>query len=98
MLAVKSPMEKADQGKITVLLFGYLKEAAGKKRLEVIRRDTLLETLIEIRKQYPSLDAKMDTATYVILLDGVNLIGKDLNQVTVRNGDIITLVPFAAGG
>ena len=91
-------MEKADQGKITVLLFGYLKEAAGKKRLEVIRRDTLLETLIEIRKQYPSLDAKMDTATYVILLDGVNLIGKDLNQVTVRNGDIITLVPFAAGG
>ncbi len=98
MLAVKSTMEKEDQGKITVLLFGYLKEATGKKRLKVIGRGTFLETLVEIRKQYPSLDAKMDTATYVVLLNGVSLLGKDLSQVTIRDGDIITLVPFAAGG
>ena len=91
-------MEKEDQGKITVRLFGYLKEAAGKKRLEVFRRDTLLETLVEIRKQYPSLDAKMDTAAYVILLNDANLLGKDLSQVKIRDGDIITFVPFVAGG
>ena len=91
-------MEKEDQGKITVLLFGYLKEAAGKKRLKVYGRGTLLETLVEIRKQYPSLDAKIDTAAYVILLNDVSLLGKDLSQVTIKDGDIITLVPFAAGG
>jgi molybdopterin converting factor small subunit len=91
-------MEKEDQGKITVLLFGYLKEAAGKKRLEVICRETLLETIVEIRKQVPSLDAKMDIATYTILLNGVSLLGKDLSQVTIKDGDIITFVPFAAGG
>jgi molybdopterin converting factor small subunit len=98
MGAVKSTMEKEDQGKITVQLFGYLREAAGKKRLKVNSRGTLLETLAETRKEYPSLDAKMDTAAYVILLNDVNLLGKDLSQVILKEGDIITFVPFVAGG
>lgn len=98
MPVVEIAMKKKEQIKITILLFGFLQESVGKKRLKVIGRTTVLETLAEIRKQYPSLREKMDIAAYVILLNGINLLGKDLGQVTLRDGDIITFVPFAAGG
>ena len=91
-------MKKKEQINITILLFGYLQESVGKKRLKVIGRDTIFDTLVEIKKQHPSLHAKMGVAAYVMLLNGVNLLGKDLSQVTLKEGDIIAFVPFVAGG
>ena len=83
---------------VQIQLHGYLKIRHATSPLMLEVSPLLHDALQEIREQIPGLDENLSRGSILVLVNGVNLQQTGGQPVTLAEGDIITLVPFVAGG
>ena len=83
---------------VEIQLHGHLKTRQSASPLTFEVSPLLHEALHEIREQVPGLDEDLRKGSFLVLVNGVNLLRAGSQPVTLAENDIITLVPFAAGG
>jgi molybdopterin converting factor small subunit len=83
---------------IVIGLYGYLREATGMASVHLTTLPTMGDAILTLRGEYSDVENEIDTGHYTVVLNGLSLLGKNLFDVPVQEGDVVDLVPFVAGG
>lgn len=88
---------------VTCALFGPLREAAGRKHVEVDLDPpvVLTDVLAKLGEQCPELESTVvdvDTDTIAITVDGTNVKQRDGLETVVEEDEVVRLTPPIVGG
>ena len=96
----KVQMKKAnrDMRMISVKLLGGARRAVGKERLEIEKNDAKLHDIVEILRSMSSNNNIFDSNNLLIVVNGVESSMLGGLNATVKDGDVISIVPVVHGG
>jgi len=83
---------------INVKLLGGARRAIGKDRLEIERQDVKLHEIVEILRSMSSNSNIFDSGNLLIVVNGVESSMLGGLDATVKDGDVISIVPVVHGG
>ena len=93
-------MKKAnrDMRMINVKLLGGARKAIGKDHLEIEKQDTTLHDIVEILHSMSSNSNIFNSSNLLIVVNGVESSMLGGLDATVKDGDVISIVPVVHGG
>jgi len=96
----KAQMKKANSGMrmISVKLLGGARRAIGKDSLEIEKQDAKLHDIVEILRSMSSNKNIFNSSNLLIVVNGVESSMLGGLYATVRDGDVISIVPVVHGG
>jgi len=83
---------------INVKLLGGAKKAVGKDRLEIEKHDAKLHEIVEMLRSISSNSSVFDSSNLLIVVNGVESSMLGGLDATVKDGDVISIVPVVHGG
>lgn len=83
---------------IRLRLHGYLRRAVADRELVLKVRGPLREAWADVLGQVDGLEAALARVSCVVLVNGVSLRLGDVADPWLADGDVVEIVPVAAGG
>jgi molybdopterin converting factor small subunit len=83
---------------VNILLLGHLRQLANNEVLSVSVPARLDLALGKLCKDHPVLGGSIQTGSYMLVLNGVNLLGQNLQAIDLKAGDELAIIPFVGGG
>lgn len=81
-----------------VRLYLHFKEAVGRDEVEFPDGVTPAEVLEELGRRYPRIRRAVERGDFIVLVNGVPVPDKDLQNVKLERNDVMELLPPASGG
>lgn len=93
-------MRKAnrDMRMISVKLLGGARRAIGKDRLEIEKKDARLYEIVEMLRSMSSNSGIFNSSNLLIVVNGVESSMLGGLDASVKDGDVISIVPVVHGG
>ena len=83
---------------INVKILGGARRAIGKDRLEIEKKDAKLHDIVEILRSMSSNSNIFSSSNLLIVVNGVESSVLGGLDATVKDGDVISIVPVVHGG